>query len=351
MKADLNNFPQLNKTKFENRGKEFRLGIPVINAVTVGNSIAVGFGDGTVRIFSSGKSSEPIKAHKGIVLCMAKDGDHILTGGDDGRFLRIPLDGNINEISNFGTRWVDHVTSKNGSVVCTSGNIVYLWMSNKKEPKLLEHDSTIGGVAFDSKGRKLAVSRYGGVTVWQRGKNKWSSANYSWKGSHGKITFSPDGKYIVTSMQENQLHGWRLSDKADLAMSGYPAKIKSFNWVGETPYLVTSGASEAVCWPFDGKEGPMGRKPVCVASGGKQYATYIEALSEENAVFVGFRDGLVLLSEIDEEKNSITVRYPTGSEVSAIVVSESRGDILIGDIKGNVTWSSIKPKKNKEKNV
>ena len=144
MKADSNKFPELNKTKFENRGKEFRLGIPVINAVTVGNSIAVGFGDGTVRIFSSGKSSEPIKAHKGIVLCMAKDGDHILTGGDDGRFLRISLDGNINEISNFGTRWVDHVTSKNGSVVCTSGNIVYLWMPNKKEPKLLEHDSTIG---------------------------------------------------------------------------------------------------------------------------------------------------------------------------------------------------------------
>ena len=83
----------------------------------------------------------------------------------------------------------------------------------------------------------------------------------------------------------------------------------------------------------------------------KQYATYIEALSEENAIFVGYRDGLVLLSEIDEKKNSITVRNPTGSEVSAIVVSKSREDILIGDIKGNVLWSSIKPKKNVGKNV
>ena len=167
MKADLNKLPELNKTKFENRGKEFKLGIPVTNAVTIGNSIAVGFGDGTVRIFSFGQSSEPIKAHKGIVLCMAKDGDHILTGGDDGRFLKISLDGKINEIGNFGTRWVDHVTANNGSLVCTSGNIVYLWMPNKKEPKLLEHESTIGGVAFDSKGRKLAVSRYGGVTLWK----------------------------------------------------------------------------------------------------------------------------------------------------------------------------------------
>ena len=67
MKADSNKFPELNKTKFENRGIEYKLEIPVTNAVTIGNSIAVGFGDGTVRIFSSGQSSEPIKAHKGIV--------------------------------------------------------------------------------------------------------------------------------------------------------------------------------------------------------------------------------------------------------------------------------------------
>ena len=93
MTADVNQFPALDKTKFEQRGIEFKLGIPVTTAVSVGNSIAVGFGDGTVRIFTSGQSSEPIEAHKGIVLCMSKDGNHILTGGDDGRFLKISLDG------------------------------------------------------------------------------------------------------------------------------------------------------------------------------------------------------------------------------------------------------------------
>ena len=51
-------------------------------------------------------------------------------------------------------------------------------------------------------------------------------------------------------------------------MSGYPAKVKSFDWVGNTPYLVTSGANQAICWPFDGKDGPKGRKPICVADGG-----------------------------------------------------------------------------------
>ena len=40
MKADPNKFPELNKTKFEQRGTEFKLGVPIINAVTIGNSIA-----------------------------------------------------------------------------------------------------------------------------------------------------------------------------------------------------------------------------------------------------------------------------------------------------------------------
>ena len=54
----------------------------------------------------------------------------------------------------------------------------------------------------------------------------------------------------------------------------------------------------------------------------------------------------MLLSEIDEKKNSITIRNSTGLEVSAIVVSETRAHILIGDIKGYVTWSSIRPQQN-----
>lgn len=348
-----NSLDQLNgskKTPLEQKGNHFSFDAPVTEAVSVGDTIAVGFGDGTIRFFRPEHKPYEIKAHSGVVLCMVGCENSILTGGDDGRFLEISTDGDIKEIANFGSRWVDSVAEYKGDRVCSSDNFVHIW-SKDKEKKSFEHQSTIGGLSFSPNGKYLAVSRYGGVTVWQRGKNKWSSANYSWKGSHGKITFSPDGKYIVTSMQENQLHGWRLSDKADLAMSGYPAKIKSFNWVGETPYLVTSGASEAVCWPFDGKEGPMGRKPVCVASGGKQYATYIEALSEENAVFIGFKDGLVLLSEIDEKKNSITVRNSTGSEVSAIVVSASRSHILIGDIKGNILWSLIKSENNEVKNV
>ena len=53
MTTDLNQFPELDKTKFEQRGIQLEIGVPVTCAVSIGNNIAAGFGDGTVRIFSS----------------------------------------------------------------------------------------------------------------------------------------------------------------------------------------------------------------------------------------------------------------------------------------------------------
>ena len=142
-------------------------------------------------------------------------------------------------------------------------------------------------------------------------------------------------------MQENALHGWRVRDKADLAMAGYPAKIKSFDWVGEKPYLATSGADAAICWPFDGKDGPLGRAPVCVADGEKQLSTYVRSLSKENAVFAGFKNGEVLLAEIDESKDAIVLKNATNRAITAISITKSLSHILIGDEAGHVLWASL----------
>lgn len=330
------------EAELERRGERFKLGAPVTGAVTAGEAVSAGFGDGAVRFFRPSLAPAVVKAHSGVVLCMAADGDRVLTGGDDGRFLRISPDGDVEEIANFGARWVDCVAVGRGHRACSSGRAVHVWRSGQTKATVLEHVSTVGGLAFDAKGRRLAVAHYGGATIWSRGDRRWRSSKLVWKGSHGDVSFSPDGKYLVTAMQENALHGWRLRDKANLAMAGYPAKIKSFAWVGDTPHLATSGADEAICWPFDGKDGPLGRTPVCVAHGGKQLATCVQAFPGEQAVFAGFRDGAVLLAELDEMKNAIVIRGSTGAEVTAIAVSTSLSHILIGDADGHVLWAPLR---------
>ena len=83
-----------------------------------------------------------------------------------------------------------------------------------------------------------------------------------WKGAHLGVSFSPDGKYVVTAMQENALHGWRLADGKDMRMSGYPAKPRSMSWSAKGRFLATSGANAAMLWPFHFKDGPMGKPPL-----------------------------------------------------------------------------------------
>ena len=120
--------------------------------------------------------------------------------------------------------------------------------------------STARGLAFQPKGYRLAATHYNGATLWFP-KVEGTPQTLEWKGAHLDATFSPDGRFLVTSMQENALHGWRLADSRNMRMTGYPAKTRSLSWSHDGQWLATSGADAAVVWPFKDKDGPMGKAP------------------------------------------------------------------------------------------
>lgn len=248
-------------TAVETSGTTFDFAAVPSGAVVLKDTVAAGFGDGTLRLFRPGGDPKVVCAHLGAILSIAADPSTggIVTGGDDGRFLRIDANGSIDEVEGFGSNWVDAVAAAaDSAIACSVGKTVHLWESSGHR-RSLDHPSTVGGLAFDAKGERLAAGHYGGVTLWTKARRGWKSTALKWAGSHLDVRFSPNGKYVVSVMQENALHGWRLRDRVDMRMSGYPAKVKSLDWVGDAPHLVTSGADHAICWPFDGKEGPMGR--------------------------------------------------------------------------------------------
>ncbi len=78
--------------------------------------------------------------------------------------------------------------------------------------EVLETPSTVGGLAFDRKGGRLpwritAASRSG------RAKTRLEALDPQMAGSHTAVSFSPDDRFVMTRMQENALHGWRLRDR------------------------------------------------------------------------------------------------------------------------------------------
>jgi WD40 repeat protein len=332
------------RTALEQSGQKYATDAPVTIVVTLGELVAAGFGDGVVRFFRPEAPPIVVSAHRGAVLALSVDHETgwVLSGGDDGRFLRISAEGSVEEIASFGSRWVDCVASGPGWRACSSGRLVLVWRAGQAGALSLEHPSTVGGLDFDSKGARLAVGHYGGTTVWKWHKRRWESTKLFWKGSHGAVTFSPDGRFLVSTMQENALHGWRLRDRVDMRMAGYPAKVKSQAWTGSAPFLATSGTGAAVLWPFDGPDGPMGRTPITCAHGGGPMCTTVAGVPGVDAVFAGFKDGSVLVGMlIDGVTTDKLIKGVGAAEVTAIAVTP-KAWLFVGDAAGEVLWVNLK---------
>jgi hypothetical protein len=327
-------------TRIEMGGCQYDFDAVPVAVAAVGDTAFTAWGDGHVRVFRPGAEHEALSVHKGAILSMvAETSGTILTGGDDGRFCRITPDG-VTELAAFPHKWVDHVASGAGGVfACSVGREAHLWDGARRE--VLTVPSTVGGLAFDRKGARLAVAHYGGATIWAREKRGWKPTTLKWVGSHTAVSFSPDDRFIMTRMQENALHGWRLRDKSDLRMSGYPTKVKGWAWAGKLPWLATTGADEAILWPFDGAQGPMGRGPMQLAWGGRGYVTAVCALPGQEAVLAGYSSGAVVFSEIDQIAEPRAVKHPTGASVTLLAVTPLTGWLLAADEQGGVLWAPL----------
>src|SRR3954469_4608910 len=115
-----------------------------------------------------------------------------------------------------------------------------------------------------------------------------------WAGSHLAVTFSPDNKFLVTSMHEPALHGWRLADSKHMRMTGYPARVRSVAWTAGGKGLATSGADTVIVWPFASKDGPMGKEPAMLAPL-KAKVTMVACHPKQDILACGYSDGTILM--------------------------------------------------------
>ena len=198
---------------------------------------------------------------------------------------------------------------------------------------MLEVPSTVGGLAFAPKGVRLAIAHYNGVTLWfaeraERARRRWNG-----KGSHLAARMSPDGRFVVTSMQESTLHGWRLADRKDMRMSGYSARVRSLDWTVGGKWLATSGSTQLILWPFQAKDGPMGKTPRILAPAEAQVEV-VACHPKQEVVAVGYADGLVLLVRVDDGAE-VLARRPGDAPVTALAWSATGNSLAFGTEDGD----------------
>lgn len=286
-----------------------------IAAVFLGNIPFFALADGTVHRLDHGH--KVTEAHDGL-LCAAHDrrGNSLLTGGEDGKVVRLAAGGEVDELANAPGKWINCIAAgPDQAVAYATGRAAFV---RRQDGTILEFAErrTVEGLAFAPKGLRVAAARYDGVSL------HWAATqappkDLEWKGAHTAVTFSPDGNYLVTSMQENALHGWRLKDAKHMRMTGYPAKVKSMSWSARGKWLASSGAPAAIVWPFSGKDGPMGKAPLELGTRGDTTVTCVACHPTDDVVAVGYADGMVLAVRFTDQKEAVLRRGGQGA-VSAL---------------------------------
>jgi len=263
-----------------------------------------------------------VTVHGGVILGSAAGEARIVTGGDDGKVAETDVSGESRTLATDPKhRWIDHVAlGPDDAVAWSAGKTAFVQAQDrKKEVRQFEAPSTVGGLAFLPKGFRLAVAHYNGATLWFPNATEAVPEKLDWKGSHLGVTVSPDGRFLVTTMQEPMLHGWRLVDHQHMRMTGYAARVTSVGWTAGGHYLATSGATQLILWPFQSKDGPMGKQPRLLAPSEHR----IEAVAchpKQNIVAAGYSDGMVILARIDDGAE-ILAKKPGNAPVTALAWS------------------------------
>jgi WD40 repeat protein len=300
---------------------------------------------GEVHRLDMGHKVSP--AHVGLLASVSDEvTGTLVTSGEDGKVNRIHADGRVETLAENPRKWISVLAAgPQGAVAWGVGKQAHVRLADGTV-KTFEEARTVEGIAFAPKGLRIACARYNGVTLHWVG-TAGTPVDLEWKGAHSMVTFSPDGRFLVTSMQENALHGWKLdvkpgSEARHMRMTGYPAKIRSLSWSAKGKWLASSGAPAAIVWPFSAKDGPMGKPPLELGTRGNILATAVSCHPAEDVVAIGFTDGMILVVRFADEKE-VLLRRPGKGAITSMGWSQSgkllafaseAGDCGVVDIAG-----------------
>ena len=288
--------------------------------------------DGAVHRLDHGHQT--VQSNDGL-LCAFHDstGDRLITGGEDGKVFAVAAGGEVAELASAGKKWISNVSAgPQGAVAYSAGKNAYVRFSDGRS-KEFSHPRSVEGIAFSPKGMRIGVARYNGATLhFPAAEGK--PVELEWAGAHTGITFSPDGNFLVTSMQENALHGWKLADGKHMRMSGYPAKVKSLSWSARGKWLASSGAPAAIVWPFSGKDGPMGKAPLELGTRGNSMVTCVACHPSEDVTAIGYDDGMVIAARFADAKE-VLLRRPGKGAITSMMWDKAERRIVFGSATGD----------------
>ncbi len=297
-----------------------------------GRAVA-GFGDGSIKGISltmegamvsslTKLDATPLAAHVDV------GGKGVLVGTDAGQLLKIS-DGTTQELYNLEGDWVEAIAVHDGKALrafSARRTLVVLDADGQTVLSAVSHPSTLAGISFSPDGDWIAVAHYGGVTVWNLDEPEAEAVRLEWHGSHTAVAWSPSGTFIVTAMQDKEMHCWRWSDRKGMRMSGYPSKIRNISWTADSRFIAASGADSVTSWDCSGN-GPSGKPPLEFGYVYNGIVRQVAAHPSDSVVAGGYSDGTVMIGNIEQE--TAMIARPGGGKPVAGLTWSADGRILV----------------------
>ena len=268
-------------------------------------------------------------------------GAGVLIGTDAGELLR--LDGStVTKLTETGGPWVSEVAVHSGKGLRAFAAAKSMTVLGADGATVLEaggHPSTVAGLSFSPDGTRIAVAHYDGVSVWNLTDPGQKPQRLEWHGSHTAVAWSPSGQFIVTAMQDKEMHCWRWKDKTGMRMSGYPSKIRAVAWTADGQHVAASGADTVTSWDCSGK-GPSGKPPLEFGYVYDGVVRQVAAHPVDHVVAGGYSDGTVLVGTIEQE-TAMIARPASGHAVTGLAWTDDGATLVATDESGAVAVMRI----------
>jgi len=301
--------------------------------------LAVASASGPVTVFAAadGATVQPLLGHEEGTNTLAWGPGGLASGGQDGKvhLWDIPS-GQIAATASFDRGWVEHLAWS------PAESPFLLAAAAGRELALLRPDGTvhhrfplapktISALSWSPSGRHLAVAYFGGVCLWDI-TTLAAYKEFAYANSIHALTWSGDGKWLVSGNQDPSVHLWVPETDFEFHMSGYESKVKDIDFDHTARWLATSGGQDACVWDCQGN-GPEGREPAMLPHDAKVCALAYQ--NRHGLLATGSEDGVVMLWSPERAKPlRATVRMPT----PATKLSWSKDDRLlaVGTSKGTL---------------
>jgi WD40 repeat protein len=282
-----------------------------------GALIAAASASGPIAIFSSedGAKRHELPGHNPGTNVLAW-GPALVSGGQDGAVkFWDAVTGQHTATVELAAGWVEHLAWGSSALAAAAGRKFSLLNADGSIRHAFDQaPKTVSALAWrpaspgdGAAAERFALAFFGGVRLIDA-ENFPTLKEFPYANGIQALTWSPDGKWLVSGNQDPSVHLWIPDRDEELQMSGFEGKVKHLAFDRTSRWLATTGGRELSIWDCSGA-GPEGREPVML-----DHEAPVGAIAFQRShglLATAAKDGAVQLWSPDRDRPlRATVRLP-----------------------------------------